>query len=529
MTRTRARRTHRSGLQLTLDREGQYLTELAARSADASRFTPLEDEENQTAYRAPFCRDKDRIAFCRSFRRLSHKTQVYMSTLTDEDRRTRLTHTLEVAQLAKSIARLLSVNEDLVEAIAFGHDIGHAPFGHAGERQLDAYLSGNERLPRRLEARVRIPSGYYEELGDEARNFRHNFQGVRLATFLEKYDPDALDRGLNLTLQVLEGIVKHTSLAPVRHPRTLVEDRSEICRYPAMHQDADLFKKLRLDIDAPTTVEGQVVVAADEIAQLCHDINDALNRGSLPFEELSRRRVAGSILDKGFVGRMKRAGRWQSRVTNAQTVAALSQDCVAAVTTALRSALNSARGGGRVGTDQAPGPIRDWLGRRGRGDLSIHSACFKALADLKYERVVNDYEVNRMDNKGSYLIRQLFDAYLMDPRQLPNEALDDYVATKCLDYRRLQRDGVKAWLRRKEEQHALRRLEPDEERLLCRFLAGDRERGAFRTLSLLDKLIPYMAFDGDYRRAIADHIALMNDASVEQEAAELYSELPRSQ
>lgn len=162
--------------------------------------------------RTDFQRDRDRIIYSKAFRRLKHKTQVFISPEGDHYR-TRLTHTLEVSQIARTIARSLRLNEDLTEAIALGHDLGHTPFGHAGERVLDRVCS---------------------------KGFKHNEQSVRVVSRLEK---DGL--GLNLTAEVLDGILCHTG------ERT------------------------------PATREGQVVRFADKIAYMNHDIEDAVRGGIL--------------------------------------------------------------------------------------------------------------------------------------------------------------------------------------------------------------------------------------------------------
>ena len=166
-------------------REHEYLRSCAAFS-DCSRGRDREEEKCDI--RTDYQRDRDRIIHCKSFRRLKHKTQVFLAPLGDHYR-TRLTHTLEVAQIARSIARALRLNEDLTEAIALGHDIGHTPFGHAGERALSRYSS---------------------------RPFRHNEQSVRVVEKLEKNG-----QGLNLTWEVRDGILNHKTAGK---PATLEGD-----------------------------------------------------------------------------------------------------------------------------------------------------------------------------------------------------------------------------------------------------------------------------------------------------------------
>jgi len=176
--------------------------------------------EELDSYRTCFMHDRDRIIHSKSFRRLKHKTQVYIKT-TGDHYRTRLTHTLEVSQIARTIARGIAVNEDLVEAITLGHDIGHVAFAHNGEEVL------NERLPG---------------------GFRHNEQSVRVLKKLEKEG-----KGLNITYEVLDGILHHSGLKSG-------EDSS--------------------------TIEGQIARYADKIAYVNHDIDDSIRAGLLRTEDL---------------------------------------------------------------------------------------------------------------------------------------------------------------------------------------------------------------------------------------------------
>ncbi|HEY6066058.1 MAG TPA: dNTP triphosphohydrolase, partial [Thermoanaerobaculia bacterium] len=165
--------------------EEERLAIYASRSSRATRPRgplPAEEADSRTQY----VRDRDRIIHSRAFRRLKHKTQVFIPFEGDHFR-TRLTHTIEVSQIARSVARALGLNEDLAEAVALGHDLGHTPFGHSGETVLDALL---------------------RESHPKAGGFKHNYQSVRVVDRLERrYE----EPGLNLTHDVREGILKHTS------------------------------------------------------------------------------------------------------------------------------------------------------------------------------------------------------------------------------------------------------------------------------------------------------------------------------
>ncbi len=204
--------------------EERELSTLAARSYPAVRMR----EEEDCGLRTPFQRDRDRIVHCKAFRRLTHKTQVFVAPLGDHYR-TRLTHTLEVTTISRTVARALGLNEDLVEAIGLGHDLGHPPFGHIGEEALDACLK--------------------ERFGREFRHYEHSLRVV-----------DVLERdggGLNLTAQVREGIAGHSSRAPL-----------------------------------PQTLEGRIVRVIDRVAYINHDIDDAIRAGLLREEELPGRPIA---------------------------------------------------------------------------------------------------------------------------------------------------------------------------------------------------------------------------------------------
>ena len=207
----------------TEELEAETLSEHATRSVAGRRDRP----EEPSPTRASFAVDRDRIVHSKAFRRLKHKTQVFLAPVGDHYR-TRLTHTLEVTQIGRSMARALRLNEDLVEAMALGHDVGHTPFGHVGEELLGEFL----------------PNG-----------FRHNAQSVRIVDKIEKNGA-----GLNITREVRDGILKHS--APT-------EGGVETAAW-----------------GLPETPEGWVVRYADKIAYLHHDIDDAMRAGIVREEDL---------------------------------------------------------------------------------------------------------------------------------------------------------------------------------------------------------------------------------------------------
>ncbi len=220
--------------------------------------------EPESPMRSPFQRDRDRILHSNAFRRLKHKTQVFIHHEGDHFR-TRLTHTLEVAQIARSIARPLGLDEDLCEAISLGHDLGHPPFGHAGERALDKAL--------------RLYGG-----------FDHNAQSLSVVTRLERRYP--LFDGLNLSWETLEGLVKHNG------PLTNAEG-TPIGAYDGRALPFAIrayIERHDLELHRPASVEAQVAAIADDIAYDTHDIDDGLRAGLLSTGDLQDAPMAASIL-----------------------------------------------------------------------------------------------------------------------------------------------------------------------------------------------------------------------------------------
>jgi len=206
--------------------------------------------EEGSLTRSEFQRDRDRIVHTTAFRRLKHKTQVFISPDGDHDR-TRLTHTIEVAQIARALARALKLDEDLAEGVALVHDFGHTPFGHTGEDALDAVL---------------LPYG----------GFDHNAQSLRIVTKLERryaeYD------GINLTWETLEGLVKHNG--------PLVNAKGEGIKGPVPLPILEYCELQDLEIGSYASLEAQVAAIADDIAYNTHDIDDGLRAGYLTFEML---------------------------------------------------------------------------------------------------------------------------------------------------------------------------------------------------------------------------------------------------
>jgi len=239
-------------------------------SAQRSRYVKrVIDKGDIRKNRTEFQRDWERIIHSKSFRRLEDKAQIY--TLSKGDHfRTRLTHTLEVAQIARGIARELNLNEDLVEAIALGHDLGHTPFGHVGERTLNEILE-NE---------------------DVKGGFKHNFQGVKVVNYLEEKYGEF--EGIDLTYQVIEGILKHTKVCSCddnklcnknkkREGLKCKNNKYKIKNFLCNGEEEE--EELHLKYNFATTLEGQAVAVADEIAQRAHDLDDGIASGIINEEK----------------------------------------------------------------------------------------------------------------------------------------------------------------------------------------------------------------------------------------------------
>src|SRR6201988_5062209 len=229
---------------------------------DRSRGRLFNEPPSKT--RSPFRRDCDRVIHSAAFRRLEYKTQVFLFHEGDHYR-TRLTHSLEVAQIARALARQLGLDEDLTETLALAHDLGHPPFGHAGERALDACL--------------KVHGG-----------FDHNAQSLRVVTALEHRYP-GFD-GLNLTWESLEGIVKHNGPLTAR-------DGSPLPRYRERGSPvgiADFVKTFDLELWSFASLEAQVAAVADDIAYDAHDIDDGLRAGLFSVDDLTSMPLMADII-----------------------------------------------------------------------------------------------------------------------------------------------------------------------------------------------------------------------------------------
>ncbi|SMF14225.1 dGTPase [Tistlia consotensis] len=320
-------------------------------------------QEAESATRSAFQRDRDRIVHAGAFRKLQYKTQVFVYHEGDYYR-TRLTHSLEVAQIARSLSRALGLNEDLAEALALAHDLGHTPFGHAGERALREAMRAHG-------------------------GFDHNEQAFRVVTRLEaRY---AEFDGLNLTWETLEGLAKHNG--PLDEPR------------PSLARFCERFD---LELASHASAEAQVAALADDIAYNNHDIDDGLRAGLLELDELRAVPLVAEVLDE-----VERTypDLERGRLIH-ETVRRLIGLMVDDLLTETRRRLAEAR-------PDSAAALRA-LGRPVVAFSEDMRQKERTLRRLLFQRVYRHYKVNRMTQKAERVVRELFVLYLERPDCLPD-------------------------------------------------------------------------------------------------------------
>ncbi|MEE9544225.1 MAG: deoxyguanosinetriphosphate triphosphohydrolase [Rhodospirillales bacterium] len=335
--------------------------------AGASRGRLFKEPESAT--RGCFQRDRDRIIHSAAFRKLEYKTQVFVNHEGDYFR-TRLTHSLEVAQIARSVCRYLRLNEDLAEALALAHDLGHPPFGHAGEEALNEMME---------------PFG----------GFDHNAQSLRVVTRLERRYADF--DGLNLTWETLEGVIKHNGSLSQPLPRAIAE-------YGELHD---------LETHTHAGAEAQVAALADDIAYNNHDIDDGLRAGLF---------TTGDLADVALVGplfaevRSDHPGLDESRLI----FEAVRRMIGAMVTDALEET-------GRRIAEAKPETAADIraLGGPVAGFSATMRENDRALKAFLFDNMYRHYRLNRMCSKARRVVKELFRLLLSEPECLPSEWRDE--------------------------------------------------------------------------------------------------------
>lgn len=393
----------------------------------AMRFSGKDNRPQE--YRNMFMRDRDRILYSKSFRRLSGKTQIYLAG-NDDHQRNRLTHTLEVSQIATTIAQALGLNRDLTEAIALGHDLGHTPFGHAGEQKLHLIMT---------------PCGCNEiedsPFHDMKKNwsdcsfigFKHNLQSVRMAVSLENIYGDD---GLDLTNYTLWGLQRHSS--------NMYSKGKMNTKYliPTFYSQYNKYYLIKQDNNAMAwSFEAFVVAEADEIAQLHHDLEDAIRGNAMTRSEVLKtvKNNIGNIMceeDKQFFSKMK-----SKCLDDESFIVFLSRivvnTLVSKIIYASKKNLLNLKQNNNVSAETKI----DFFKKNDPESDDIKKAIsycaydendniFKELrkySNTIASKVHNSLTVQRMNIKGQYIIRKLFQAYYANPQQLPNHSIVQFL------------------------------------------------------------------------------------------------------
>lgn len=333
---------------------------LAPHAQRASESRGRRHSEPEHSYRTAFQRDRDRIIHSRAFRRLEYKTQVFVNHEGDHYR-TRLTHSIEVSQIGRTVARSLGLNADLVESLALSHDLGHTPFGHLGEEVLDAMLA-------------------------EHGGFDHNRQTLRIVEVLEDRYPDF--PGLNLTWEVREGIAKHSGPIDPRKAPEFVEYEPE--RFPPL--------------------EAQVIDPVDEIAYNHHDIDDGLESGLLDVADLAE---SVPLFGEPLAAARSRYGPGDSRKILTQALRGLIDTLVTDLIAATRKRVEET-GVGSV--EDVRNAARSLVGLS--PDVGVQNRVLKAFLQ---ERLYSHPRIERMKDKARRVLEALYDRYRDNPRLLGDD------------------------------------------------------------------------------------------------------------
>ena len=351
----------------------------------------LFDEPN-SATRTCFQRDRDRIIHSAAFRRLEYKTQVFVNHEGDFFR-TRLTHSLEVSQIARSVCRALGLNEDLGEALALAHDLGHPPFGHAGEDAL-------------------------QELMAPYNGFDHNAQSLRVVTLLEARYADFL--GLNLTWETLEGVVKHNG--PLLNRATPVTELPiAVAEYNAVHD---------LELHSYASAEAQVAAVADDVAYNNHDIDDGLRAGLFTIDDLVDVPLVGPV----FAEVKKNYPDLDESRTIHEAVRRMIGEMVIDLLDETKCRLKDLN-------PRSPDDIRA-NDRPIAGFSESMRANDAALKKFLFENMYRHYKLNRMTSKAKRVVKELFKLLVKEPECLPDELQAKCKNTSSTDTARVVADHI---------------------------------------------------------------------------------------
>lgn len=387
-------------------------------------------------YRNTFMRDRDRILYCTAFRRLAGKTQIY-TIGSDDHKRNRMTHSLEVAQIARTISAALGLNCDLTEAIALAHDFGHTPFGHAGEQMLNQIMVPNDEYLKGMPFFMQSENGISTKLRQEGINnsyiskddmfgFKHNIQSVRVvATLEDSYRNDKGENiGLNLTNYTLWGIMHHSKLEYKNsdYQPNFQNRFSKMMRVKGKASDAWSF-------------EGYVVRIADDIAQWHHDLEDAIRGRALPTSKICttiKKSLKNTLNDEDI-----------TQIERERNVTIIDRRCITVLSHIVVNKLvtdlieNSKKNLEKLSenlelaypTLNETEIAKKIYGNYDTAKIGIDKekviSFSEAINEIEFKKTINasvhhSKDVERMNEKGRYIIRKLFEAYYAHPQQLPD-------------------------------------------------------------------------------------------------------------
>ena len=351
-------------------------SDLAPYAADAKRSPGRLVVEPPSPTRSEFQRDRDRIVHSTAFRRLAHKTQVFVDHEGDHSR-TRLTHTIEVAQIARALARALKVDDDLAEAVALGHDLGHTPFGHTGEDALDECMAGHG-------------------------GFDHNSHALRIVTELERRYAEF--DGLNLTQPTVSGLIKHNG--PLIDASGAPAERYRERGVPAPILAYDRLQPL--DLARQPSLEAQAAAIADDIAYDAHDIDDGLRAGLFTLADIR----AGVPFVEGLLREI------DDRYPALEEPRVIHELTRRVITRFIENAIGESRrriAGARLDSPEAVtaavGPLV--------GHSPAMAAADREIKAFLFARMYRHPSVQRVRDGADAIVRRLFEAYLTDPSEMP--------------------------------------------------------------------------------------------------------------
>lgn len=381
-----------------LEVEKVVLEKYAAKSDSEFLIKRLQHEKNDdddsVEVRLPFQHDRDRIIHSRAFRRLMHKTQIFNANKGDHYRN-RLTHTLEVSQIARSIGKVLRLNDELIEAISLGHDIGHTPFGHIGERTLHDIISGKSEINSTCFG-----------------GFKHNYQSVHIIDNLEytsqKYD------GMNLTLAVRDGILKHTK-----------------CNYAGNEIKYTCLNLKHINIDRPSfTLEGQVVAIADEIAQCTHDLEDSVRAGIIKIEDVESEQLIQEVCRKNDIDmkNLKSVVEIRNELIRCMVGFLIHDVCEISDKNLKQEYENKKYPEFTSEEDTYKKQLISF-------SKEVEDATKQIGAKIK-NLVVMSQTISQADEKSAYMIKKMFESYFNHPQQLPDYILQKYFKRRGKELKR---------------------------------------------------------------------------------------------